>query len=209
MKSKLDFKYQAYKIIDKEELATDTFLFRLRGRVDFSPGQFVQVALDHYGEATFAPCSDPKEKKFFELCVRGYGATTGQINKLLPGDFLKVRGPYGNGWPIAKLIGKNVLMIAGGLGLVPLRPLIFEMIRSKSEFKKITLVCGARSDDQILFHSDLIDWHKKISVSAVVEHKTRTFWGEKGMITDPLKKWSRCYNRDPDRSVGKSKTLLP
>lgn len=189
MKNDLGFKYNEYEIVSKEELAPSTFLFRFRGRLNFSPGQFVQAAFDRFGEATFAPCSDIENKEFFELCIRGCGATTNQIIKLLPGDKLKIRGPYGNGWPLAKLLGKEIVLIAGGLGLVPLRPLINELIRNKSEFKKISLIVGAKTDHHLLFENDLIAWKKKINqVEAYVEHRDRDFWGEKGMITEPLKK---------------------
>jgi len=189
MRDAKGFKYQEYEIVSKEGLAPSTFLFRFRGRLNFSPGQFVQAALDRFGEATFAPCSDIEEKEFFELCIRGCGATTNQIIKLLPGDKLKIRGPYGNGWPLAKLLGKEIVIIAGGLGLVPLRPLINELIRNKSEFKKISLIVGAKTDHHLLFESDLVVWKKKFNqVEAYVEHRDRDFWGEKGMITEPLKK---------------------
>jgi NAD(P)H-flavin reductase len=100
---------------------------------------------------------------------------------------MKLRGPYGNGWPIVKLLGQELVLIAGGIGLIPLRPLIFELIRNKSEFKNITLVVGAKTDQHILFHNDLLDWKDKIfSLEAVVEKKSRVFWGKRGMITEPL-----------------------
>jgi len=195
MKNDLGFKFQEYEIIIKEELAPDTFLFDLKGKYNFHPGQFVQVSLDHFGEATFAPCSDPDNKDFWQLCIRGSGAATNQIIKMLPGDKMKVRGPYGNGWPLAKLLEKEIILIAGGLGLVPLRPLIFEMLRNKTEFKKISLVVGAKSDSQILFKDDLMEWSKKLNkLEAYVEHKERTFLCEKGMITQPLKKMKPSKN---------------
>ncbi len=188
MKSKSNFSYQEFGIIKKEELAPNTYLFRFNGQIKFNPGQFVQVMLERFGEATFAPCSDPEEKKYFELCIRGAGSTTNQIIKLLPGDSLKVRGPYGNGWPTAKILEKEVLIIAGGLGLVPLRPLIFQMLQNKSLFKSIHLIVGAKSDHHLLFKNEYAAWKKKIDLHACVEHAPRNFCGERGLITEPLKK---------------------
>lgn len=188
MKDTKGFKYKEYEIVSKSEMAPSTFLFRLRGKLKFAPGQFVQISLDHFGEATFAPCSDPENNAFFELCIRGCGGTTNELIKLLPGDSMKIRGPYGNGWPIAKLLGKEIVLIAGGLGLVPLRPLIFELIRNKKEFKKIVLIAGAKSDHHLLFEEDLLSWAKKLNqIEAYVENRQRDFWGKKGMITEPLK----------------------
>ncbi len=195
MKNGLGFKFEEFEILKKEEVAPATFLFDLKGQFRFHPGQFVQVALDHHGEATFAPCSDPDEKNFWQLCIRGSGATTNQIIKLVPGDKMKVRGPYGNGWPLGKLIEREVILIAGGLGLIPFRPLIFELIRNKSEFKKISLIVGAKADSFILFKDDLTVWSKKLNnLEIYVEHKERTFSCQKGMITEPLKKMRPSKN---------------
>lgn len=186
---KSNFKYKEYEVVSKEEIAPETFLFRFAGKLDFMPGQFVQAALPHYGEATFAPCNDLEEKKYFELCIRAAGATTNQMVKLLPGDFLNIRGPYGNGWPIAKMLGKKIVIIAGGLGLVPMRALISEIIKNKSEFKKVYLIFGTKSDQHILFEKDLLLWKKKIDYLKVyAEHAGKKFWGERGMITDPIEK---------------------
>lgn len=188
MKNKKDFKYKEYEIIAKEEITSDTFLFRIKGKMDFSPGQFVQVKLDHFGEATFAPCSDPENKTSFDLCIRGCGTTTNQIIKLLPGDMLKIRGPYGNSWPIAKLLDREIVIIAGGLGLVPLKPLILSLLQNKTEFKKITLIVGTRSCHDLLFQKDLELWQKKINVRVAAEHVTKGFlpFVEKGIITQPI-----------------------
>lgn len=194
MKNK-NFQYKDYKILGKKEFTPDTFLFRLEGKLDFSPGQFVQVGLPHIGEVTFAPCSNSEEIKYFELCVRASGATTNGIVKLLPNDSMKIRGPYGNGWPLPKLLGKNILIIAGGLGLIPLRPLIFQLLKYRTEFKTIKFVYGAKSDQHLLFSDDLLSWQKKLTfLDACVEHACQGFWGQTGMITKPLEKLNISKN---------------
>jgi len=184
---KSDFKFKEYEIIKKEEINSDIVLFELKGKFNFSPGQFVQILLDHYGEATFAPCSDTNNKKTFQIAVRACGNVSKQIVKLLPGNKIKIRGPYGNGWPIAKLLGKNVLIIAGGMGLVPMRPLIIEMLRYKEEFKKINLVSAFKTDAYIIFKDDLQAWSKKINLDLYCENVGHTDIAKKGMITEPLK----------------------
>ena len=185
----LGFKYTGYKIIGKSELAPDTFLFRLEGRIDFIPGQFVQAAVDHFGEATFAVCSDPAEKKFFELCVRGCGNTTNALIKLLPGDKLKLRGPYGNGWRIAPLYDHDVVLVAGGVGYAPLRPLIYWLLANRKKIGKISLFAGFKTPEHIVFKEEIEQLQAKLSaVSVYCEFITKKFWGEKGMITEPLKK---------------------
>ncbi|MCL5410806.1 MAG: FAD/NAD(P)-binding protein [Patescibacteria group bacterium] len=186
MKNNKGFAYKEYEIISKEELAPDSFLFSLKGEFKSEPGQFIQAALDHYGEATFAICSDPEQKKSFDICIRAAGGTTNRMIELSPRDLLKIRGPYGNGWPISKLLGKNVILIAGGMGLVPLKPLIFNLIRYKSEFKKIYVVAGFKTDHHVLFKDELEQLRKKINIKVMAEHSSGGFWGGQGLITEAL-----------------------
>jgi anaerobic sulfite reductase subunit B len=183
---KSDFKFKEYEIIGKQDLAPDTVLFELTGKLNFSPGQFIQILLDHYGEATFAPCSDTNNRGTFQIAVRACGNVSNQMIKLLPGNKIKIRGPYGNGWPIAKMLGKNVLIIAGGMGLVPMRPLIFEMLHYKEEFKKINLICGFKTDAHIIFGEDLQNWSKGIEVDLYCEIIGHSDTTKKGMITKPI-----------------------
>lgn len=187
MQNTLGFNYKEYEIIGKVALAPDTVLFRLKGAIKFNPGQFVEVSLPRFGEGTFAVCSDPEEKKFFELCVRSCGNLSNQLIKLLPGDFINLRGPYGNGWPIGKLIGKNIILIAGGMGMVPIRPLVYELLQYRSDFKKIYLFGGFKTPHHVLFEEELKKWQNKIDLEICVEHTERNFWCKHSMITDPLK----------------------
>lgn len=181
------FDYEEFQIIAKEEMMEKMYLFRLKGKMKFKPGQIVQVALDHFGEATYAPCSNPVNQDEFELCIRACGSTSNGLSNLLPGDKMLIRGPYGNGWPINECKHKDIILIAGGMGLVPLRSLIDEFIKNKKKFGKISLIAGFKSADHILFANDLEVWRKELhSVIAVAEYATKDFWGQKGLITEPL-----------------------
>lgn len=187
-------KYKKYEITHKQELAPETFWFQLEGRLNFEPGQFVQVSLPHYGEATFAPCSDPNQKDYFELVIRACGNATNQLVKLLPGEEMQIRGPYGNGWPVGKLIGKNILIITGGIGMIPIRPLIFELLRYRKEFKKIYLLSGYRTPDFVIFEKDYINWKKQINyLKVAVEKSSKNWWGEVCLPTDLLKNMKLSY----------------
>lgn len=183
-----NFTYQEYEIINKEELAPETFLFTLKGNLEFLPGQFVQVYLERYGNVTLAPCSDPNNKSSFQLCIRNAGATTSKLVLLSPGDSLRLRGPYGHGWPISKLLGKNITLIAGGIGLVPLRPLIFYFTKYRSEYKKIKLIVGFKTDHHVVFKDELLKLKTKISeLDIAVEHIIdKNFPADQCLITKPL-----------------------
>lgn len=178
--------YKKFEILQKEEISALTFLFRIKGRMAFQPGQFIRVSLPHFGEAAYAICSDPQEKEFFEICIRGCGNTSNALIKLLPEDNFYIRGPYGNGWPLNLLKGKKIILIAGGMGIVPLRPLIIRLLSQR--IKNISLFAGFKTSENILFEEDLLDWRKKIDVQVATEYSNPSFWGEKGLITDLIVK---------------------
>jgi len=190
MKNDRGFEYQEYEISNKEELAPETFLFTMKGKIGFLPGQFVQVLLPRYGNVTLAPCSDPDKKNSFQLCIRAAGAATAKMVELSPGDKLQMRGPYGNGWPISKLIGKDITLITGGIGLVPLRPLICYLVKYRSEYKKINLIAGFKTDHHIVFKDEILKLKAKFSdLEIAVEHIVdKNFPADQGLITEPLEK---------------------
>jgi len=189
MKDNKGLKFNKYKIVNKEQATPDTVIYKIAGDLNFSPGQFVQISLPHFGEATFAPCSDPNNKEFFNLCIRDQGSTSAALTKLQVGEEMIIRGPYGNGWPIGKLIGKDILLLVGGMGIVPIRPLIYELLKYKKEFKKISLLAGFKTPHHLLFNEDFLSWKTKLDYMQVaVEKGDRNWWGECCMITELIKK---------------------
>jgi len=192
---KSDFQYISYKILEKSCVASDTFLFTLSGKLKFQPGQFVQVSLPGVGEATFAPCSNPAGLSKFQLVIRACGSTTNRLVELLPADSMHIRGPYGNSWPTGKLIGKNILLISGGLGIVPIRPLIFELLKYKKEFKKISILSGFKSPHCVLFEEDYKNLRTQVDyLKVAVEKSDKNWWGETCMITDLINRMKISYN---------------
>ncbi len=189
MKNNQERKFKSFKIIDKKQVTVDTVVFKIAGKINFSPGQFVQVSLPHFGEATFAPCSDPNQKKYFSLCIRNQGSTSEALTKLQVGEEISILGPYGKGWPVDKLIDKNILLIVGGMGIVPIRPLIFELLKYRKEFKKISLLAGFKTPHHILFEEDFLIWKNKLDYLRVaVEKDDKNWWGQSCMITELIKK---------------------
>ncbi len=185
--SRLNFQTTEFEIINKAMINSDVALFSLKGRLDFKPGQFVEVALPHFGNVTLAPCSNPFDKKKFELCVRAQGSTSSALVELLPGDKISLRGPYGHGWPMNQFSGKDIIVIAGGMGLVPLRPVIYDF-EEKIYLSKIRIFAGFKKPDDILFLDNFKYWLKKFKIEISVENTERGFWGSHGLITEPLAK---------------------
>jgi NAD(P)H-flavin reductase len=186
---KSPFDYKEYEISAKSEIAPETYFFRIKGKLNFQPGQFVQVRLPHIGEATFAPCSSPYEKTFFDLCIRSTGNITDKLVEKSIGDTLFIRGPYGNGWPIDAVAEKNLIMISGGIGIIPLRPLFAQILKFRQGMKKISLLAGFRTPAHAMFGNELQALKKKFDYLKVTVEKTdKNWWGENCMITDLVEK---------------------
>ncbi|MCD6324516.1 MAG: FAD/NAD(P)-binding protein [Desulfurococcales archaeon] len=128
-----------------------TFYLRVEG--DFTeplPGQFNEVYMHGVGEVPIS-VSDVTSDGLIAHTIRAAGSVTNAIVGLGEGDYLGLRGPYGKGWPIDRLEGKDVLIVAGGLGLAPLRPVIREVEKNRSTYGKFTLMYGARSPKLLLY----------------------------------------------------------
>jgi NAD(P)H-flavin reductase len=132
------------------------------------PGQFNMVGDAGVGEApiSFSSISSGSE---FKHTIRAVGRATRFVNGLKEGDGLFVRGPYGTCWPVDKSVGKDILLIAGGVGLAPLRPVIYEILGRRASFGKVALVYGARRPADILFGDEMMTWGKYIEVLLTVD----------------------------------------
>ena len=145
----------------------DTFSLQLSPQVDgfnFKPGQFNMLGLPGIGEAPFSFSLIDEQKKIFTQTIRLAGNVVSALSKLKKGQKVHFRGPYGNGWPLEKLKGKNVIVVAGGIGMAPLRPVIHYLLKNQNRFGKIFLLYGARTPADILFKDELAIWSKKINV---------------------------------------------
>ncbi|MCE8422316.1 MAG: FAD/NAD(P)-binding protein [Candidatus Methanoperedens sp.] len=122
------------------------------------PGQFVEVSFLGIGEAPISVASSPTKKESFELCVRAVGNVTKAIHNLKTGDKIGIRGPFGKGFDTEFLKGKDLLIICGGLGIVPLRSLIYYVLNNSSDFGQMTILYGCKEPHELLFKDELVDW---------------------------------------------------
>jgi len=144
---------------------TDHRLFQLQ-RVDGSswesfahrPGQFIEVSIFGKGEAPISISSPPTRPESLEICVRRTGTLTNALFEYGKGATINIRGPYGRGFPIESFIGHNLLLVAGGLGLAPLRSLLLYLLDRRSDFKDIVLMYGTNSPDNVLFKYELLSF---------------------------------------------------
>jgi len=149
------------------------------------PGQFVEVSIFGFGEAPISICSSPTMEPNFELTVRRTGKLTDKMHALDAGSTLGIRGPFGNGFNVENLKGKDMLFIAGGIGLAPLKSLIDYTIDKRDDFNRIIIVYGTKSPVEILFPKEIEKWKnsKDIEYHMTVDRPDVNRTGNVGVIT--------------------------
>ncbi len=153
--------------------------------IAFEPGQFDMVYVYGVGEAAISISSDPATPELLSHAIRAVGWVTKALNELQPGATIGIRGPYGNSWPLDAVEGKDLVVVAGGIGLAPVRPAIVEALRQRERFRRITLLVGARSPRDLVFRDDLDRWHadRGIDVHLTVDSAVRGWSGRVGVVT--------------------------
>jgi sulfite reductase subunit B len=163
------------------------FTMHLKDRRDLGhrAGQFVEVSVFGIGEAPISVTSSPSRNGVFELCVRKVGDVTGALHGMKPGSTVGVRGPFGNGFPVEKMRGKDLLFAPGGLGLPPLRSLINQVLDERESFGRVIILCGARSPSELLFKDELARWEARDDVEfhVTVDRGDESWTGNVGVIT--------------------------
>lgn len=173
----------AEMLTDKEKL----FRIELEGGINLShqPGQFVMVSIFGFGEAPISVCSSPTDKGYFELTVRNVGVFTNQLHKLEKGDVIGIRGPFGKGFPVDNMFGYDLVIVAGGLGIVPLRSLIRYIIHNRNDFGNCQILLGCKTPKDLLFKDEIKDWTKRAEIKSncTVDKGDPDWQGNVGLIT--------------------------
>ena len=152
----------------------------------YRPGQFVMLSVIGTGEAPFSISSSPTRPGVIELCVRQIGNVTKALFALPPNELVGIRGPYGNGFPIERLQQNSLLLVAGGLGMAPLRSLLWYALDNRSKFKDVILMYGGRNPDQMLFKYELLNLMDRADVRCLltVDEDDSGLWkAHKGVVT--------------------------
>ena len=150
------------------------------------PGQFVEVSVFGVGEAPISISSSPSRSNgTFEVCVRRAGDMTGVLHRMQPGQVVGVRGPFGHGFPIERLRGKDLLFAPGGLGLAPLRSLINQVLDERGKYGRVTILYGAKHPSELLFTDELVQWAARgdVDVRVTVDRPDDNWTGSIGVIT--------------------------
>jgi len=156
----------------------------------FVPGQFNMLSVFGVGEAAISMSGDPAEGSYLVHTIQAVGAVSTALTRLRPGDAIGVRGPFGTGWPMTEAIGRDVVIVAGGLGLAPLRPAIYRILAERERYGKVLLLYGTRSPEDILFRRELEEWRRRLDVEieVTVDHAIGQWHGSVGVVTSLIER---------------------
>jgi NAD(P)H-flavin reductase len=152
----------------------------------FAPGQFCMLAAPGAGEIPISISGDPSRPDRLTFTIRATGVSSSTLASRRPGDAISMRGPVGNGWPLEAAFGNDVLLIAGGMGLAALRPIVYTILQNRAKFGRLSILCGARTAADLIYKPELADWDrlKETSVLTTVDAPTRGWNGNLGVVTE-------------------------
>jgi NAD(P)H-flavin reductase len=181
----------------------DTVTMDLRavdgGGLAFAPGQFTMLQAFGVGEVPISVSGDPAQPERLVHTVRDVGGVTRTLCAVEPGDVVGVRGPFGRGWEVTDGISGDVVVVAGGIGLAPLRPAVLAILADRDAYGRVTVLCGARTSSDALFLDQLQEWgaERDLEVRVTVDRAPTSWTGHVGMVTELIP----GARFDPDRTL--------
>jgi NAD(P)H-flavin reductase len=153
--------------------------------LSYLPGQFTMLYVFGIGEVPISISGDPSRPEVLVQTIRGVGAVTRALRRCKPGTRIGVRGPFGVPWPIAEATGRDLVIVAGGIGLAPLRPVLYHALANRDDYGRVVLLYGARTPRDLLFAEELRDWRGRfdMNVSVTVDNADVEWHGSVGVVT--------------------------
>jgi len=181
------------RIVRRYDLSKDVRFFQVRAlemeralKMQYLPGQFMIISIPGVGEAPFSISSSPSRPGLLEFGIRRMGVVTNELFKLKENATIGVRGPYGNGFPIEKIEKHDIIIVVGGLSVVPLRSLLLYVLDNRDRYGQVTFMYGGRKPDEMLFLRELLELRERDDLNCLltVEKDTDGKWPcETGMVT--------------------------
>ena len=157
----------------------------------FQPGQFNMLYAFGHGEVPISISGDPANPHTLIHTIRNVGPVTAAMQAIKAGEMIGVRGPFGTAWPVADGVGKDVVIMAGGLGLAPLRPALYHLLTHRADYGKVTLLYGTRTPDSVLYPDELLAWadpmEAAMDVAITVDGAGPDWHGHVGVVTELLR----------------------
>jgi anaerobic sulfite reductase subunit B len=185
-----------YRVASRREDTGDTVTVELTepdGPVPaFTPGQFAMLTALGVGEVPISVSglgdSGGGRARRLEHTLRAVGAVTRALCAVRPGGLIGVRGPFGTGWDVASAAGRDIVIVAGGIGLAPLRPVVLTALADRSRYGRIVLLAGTRTPADLLYSGELAQWRRDgVEVAVTVDHADSAWGGEVGLVTALIK----------------------
>ena len=175
-----------FRVGERRQDTADTWTLTLEPLGDgfaVAPGQFVMVYMFGVGEVPISVSGPPESRgEPVVLTVRDVGAVTHAICSSQPGTVLGLRGPLGNSWPVETASGGDVLVIAGGIGLAPLRPVVLHALRHRKSYQNVWVLYGARTPQDLLYRDELDAWQFEVGVDITVDAANTNWLGRVGVV---------------------------
>jgi NAD(P)H-flavin reductase len=180
----------SYRLRRLRRETEDTFTLELQpangnGGLAFAPGQFNMLYLFGVGEVPISISGDPAKPDAILHTTRAVGTVTRAMGQVKAGDVLGVRGPFGSRWPVEEAEGSDVVIVAGGIGLAPLRPALYQILSRREKYGRVVLIYGARTPADILYRKELEQWRARfdLEVYATVDRAQSGWRGNVGVVT--------------------------
>ncbi|MBM4168773.1 MAG: Ni/Fe hydrogenase subunit gamma [Ignavibacteria bacterium] len=184
-----------YRVQRVRQETPDTFTLELHpmseaSAIRFVPGQFNMLYLFGVGEIPISISGDPRKSPTLVHTTRAVGTVTKAMRGLRKGDILGVRGPYGSHWPIASGVGRDIVIIAGGIGLAPLRPTLYSIVADRDKYGRVILLYGSRTPIDILYRRELESWRSRfdLEIYVTVDRALKSWRGDVGVVTHLISK---------------------
>jgi NAD(P)H-flavin reductase len=186
---------ELYRVQRSRNDTADTFTLDLEPQPgvatsSFAAGQFNMLYVFGVGEVPISISGDPTQPQTLVHTTRAVGMVTQAIRALKRGATLGVRGPFGSHWPVEACIGKDVVLVAGGIGLAPLRPVIYQLLAQREQYGNVVLLYGTRTPADILYPRQLAQWRARfdLDVDITVDRASDTWRGNVGVVTKLIPK---------------------
>lgn len=152
----------------------------------FAPGQFTMISVFGVGECAMSLSGDPGAPERVRHTVRAVGTVTRALHRLAPGDVVGVRGPFGTGWPLPEAVGGDLLIVAGGCGLAPLRPAVLHALAHRPDYGRVAVLVGVRTGGDLPFRAEVAAWDARddLDVRITVDRVTGDWDGPVGLVTE-------------------------
>lgn len=179
-----------YQIVRRIKDTADTFTIELEAEdhdvgVPFAPGQFNMLYMFGAGESAISISGNPARPMRLVHTIRAVGSVTRAVEKLRKGDQVGIRGPYGKPWPVEEVEGNDVVLLAGGIGMAPLRPVMYHLLANRQRYGRVVLLYGSRTPDDVLYRAELKKWASRndVEIEVTVDQASGSWDGHVGVVT--------------------------